>query len=396
MHAIAAVKSSADSRAVNAAVRAVYLPWLDQAAGRLQGLAASEPLPHAGQQPMVSVDAGTCLLFADGLRFDLAQRLAASLNERGLQVVQKQRWAALPSVTATAKPAVAPIAEQIHGAGLPDTFAPEIKSNNQSLTTPRFRKLLGEAGYQVIPSGETGDAGEPNARGWCECGKIDRKGHDLQIGLANQLEHELDLLVERVTELLDAGWRAVRVVTDHGWLLMPNGLPKEDLPHYLTESKWSRCATIKGQSRVSVPKAGWHWNPTAEFACAPGAACFVKGKDYAHGGISLQECLIADLTVRPSEEGGASTASITDIRWLGLRCRVTVAPPDTSLSIDLRTKPNASTSTIAVSTKRLDGDGKAGLVVEDEDLSGSVAVVVVLDAEGRVLTKRPTTVGGED
>lgn len=396
LQAIAAVKSSADSRAVNAAVRAVYLPWLEQAAERLQGLVANEPLPHAGQQPVVSVDAGTCILFADGLRFDLAQRLVASLCERGLRVTQDQRWAALPSVTATAKPAVAPIAEQIHGTGLPDTFAPEIKASNQSLTTPRFRKLLEEAGYQVIPSGETGDAGQQNARGWCEFGQIDRRGHDMQIGLASQLGTELDLLAERVAELLDAGWRAVRIVTDHGWLLMPGGLPKHDLPHYLVECKWSRCAAIKGHSHVSVPKAGWHWNPSAEFAAAPGASCFSAGNEYAHGGISLQECLIADLTVRPSEEGGGGAASITDIQWFGLRCRVAVAPPDTSLSVDLRTKPGAATSSIAVSTRRLDGDGKAGLVVEDDDLFGSVAVVVVLDAQGRVLTKRPTTVGGED
>ena len=34
---------------------------------------------------------------------------------------------------------------------------------------------------------------------------------------------------DRITELLAAGWKRVRVVTDHGWLLLPGGLPKIDL-----------------------------------------------------------------------------------------------------------------------------------------------------------------------
>jgi len=29
------------------------------------------------------------------------------------------------------------------------------------------------------------------------------------------------------------------VVTDHGWLLMPEGLPKVELPAYLAATKWS-------------------------------------------------------------------------------------------------------------------------------------------------------------
>ena len=64
----------------------------------------------------------------------------------------------------------------------------------------------------------------------------------MQLGLAGQVAEELDGIVERITELLDAGWRSVRVVTDHGWLLVPGGLPKTDLPGYLVESRWARCA----------------------------------------------------------------------------------------------------------------------------------------------------------
>jgi hypothetical protein len=79
-----------------------------------------------------------------------------------------------------------------------------------------------------------------------------------------------------------------------------------------------------------------------------------------------------------------------------MRLRVTVAPADTTLLVDLRSKANAAETTLAVSTKNPDRDGKAGLFVENEDLAGTAALVVVVDIDGRVLTKLPTTVGGEN
>jgi len=396
LRALATVKTTADARAVHAAVRAVYLPWIDAAAERFQKLTAETPLPTAGGQEKVEAEVGSCLLFADGLRFDLAQRLIAAVEERGLRASQSRRWSALPSVTATAKPAVSPVAAKIRGQGLPDTFAPEVKSTEQPLTTDRFRKLLAEAGYQVIPSGELGDAAATKARGWCECGQIDRRGHDLGIGLAGQVIDEVDHLADKIADLIDAGWRSVRVVTDHGWLLMPGGLPKHDLPNYLVESKWSRCAGIKGESKPGTPTAMWHWNSAAEFAIAPGAECFSAGHDYAHGGVSLQECLLADITVEPVRNASGPAPKIVSAEWFGMRLRVSVSPADATLSVDIRQKANAADTTLAVSTKHLDGDGKAGLFVEDEDLAGTGAVVVVVDADGRVLAKLPTTVGGED
>lgn len=38
---------------------------------------------------------------------------------------------------------------------------------------------------------------------------------------------------ERIRDLVDAGWKQVRVVTDHGWLLVPGDMPKTELPKYL-------------------------------------------------------------------------------------------------------------------------------------------------------------------
>ena len=37
---------------------------------------------------------------------------------------------------------------------------------------------------------------------------------------------EVEAIAHRVQSLRRAGWARVRVVTDHGWLLVPGGLPK--------------------------------------------------------------------------------------------------------------------------------------------------------------------------
>ena len=175
-------------------------------------------------------------------------------------------------------------------------FCPEMADTGERLNTDRFRRLLSAAGFQVLGPAEAGDARAKNARGWTEYGEFDKLGHDLQAKLAARIEDQLELLLERVQGLLDAGWKRVRVVTDHGWLLVPGGMPKVQLPKYLAESRWSRCASIKDGSHVEVPVAGWSWNPQERFAYAPGVHCFVAGQEYAHGGVSLQECLVPVLT----------------------------------------------------------------------------------------------------
>lgn len=396
LRALAGVGNHAQRNAIRTAVRAMYLTWLEQAAERLQKLVTVTPLPSLAQQPKIDVDRGACLLFADGLRFDLGRRLAALLEQRNLRTSFRHRWSALPCVTATAKPAVSPVANLLTGKGIPSDYAPIIKESDEDLTHARFQKLLKDAGYQIIGSEESSGPLKATNRGWTEFGTIDRRGHDMQIELAGQLEGEIERLAERVIALLDAGWKSVRVVTDHGWLLMPGNLPKQELPHYLTESKWSRCARIKGESQVTVPRASWTWNPSAEFACAPGISVFSHGYAYSHGGISLQECLIPDLMIEPSDDGPSIKAEISEIQWRGQRVRVHVDPADTSLRVDLRTSPGSPSSSIAVEVRDLESDGKASLLVENEDLIGSAVVVVVLDGRGRIVGKQSTIVGGEE
>ncbi|HXG47420.1 MAG TPA: BREX-1 system phosphatase PglZ type B [Methylomirabilota bacterium] len=395
MRALARVKTAEDTAAIQQAVRSVYLPWLEDSARHFQECVAAKALPTVAQQERVIADAGECIVFADGLRFDVGQRLVAMAGERRLEVSAGWRWAALPTVTATAKPAVSPVAGKLRGGRLEADYCPETADGGNGLNIDRFRRLLSAEGFQVLGPAESGDVRATNARGWTEYGELDKLGHHLQGKLTARIEDQLELLLERVQALLEAGWKRVRVVTDHGWLLVPGGIPKVQLPKYLSESRWSRCASIKDSSHVEVPVAGWSWNPQERFAYAPGVHCFVAGQEYAHGGASLQECLVPVLTFASMGAPAGVVVTVSEVRWVGLRCRVHVQPAAEGLLADLRTKPNVPNSSIA-EPKTLDVDGRAALLVADDSLEGTMVSLVIVDASGRVVCKEATTVGDHD
>ncbi len=393
LRALASVRTSPDTEAVHAAVRCIYLPWLEDASRRFQQCIDTRSLPLPGEQKSTDPGGGECLLFSDGLRYDLGQRLIATAGARQLDVTSSWRWSALPTVTSTSKPAVSPVLSLLGGKHPGTDFSPVDAATGDRITTDRFRRLLGDAGYQVIGKSETGSP-TADARAWTEFGQLDKLGHDLQSKLADSADEQLESLMERVQELLDAGWRRVRVVTDHGWLLVPGGLPKADLPKYLTESRWSRCASITDRSQVAVPVAGWSWNPQEWFAMAPGAHCFVAGQEFAHGGASLQECVLPVITFAAPAMLPGLTTSIREIQWTRLRCRISVEPVTAGYTADLRTRPNDPESSIA-SPKPLDEHGKASLLVADEAHEEAAVSVVILDSSGRVICREATIVGGD-
>lgn len=395
LRALSCVKSAEDTAAVQTAMRCVYLPWLDDSARHFQECVQTKALPAAGEQEAIEAAAGECVLFADGLRFDIGQRFAALVAERQIEASASWRWAALPTVTATAKPAASPVAGKVQGVELGADFCPQIAETGEALTTDRFRKQLAAAGYQVLGASETGDPQTKNARAWTEYGEFDKLGHDLQVKLAARIDDQLELLLERVQALLEAGWKRVRVVTDHGWLLLPGGLPKVQLPKYLAESRWSRCASIKDGSHVEVPVAGWSWNGHERFAYPHGVHCFKAGNEYVHGGASLQECMAPVLALASTGTPVGVVVTVGEVQWVGLRCRVTVQPQAEGLRADLRTKPNDPNSSIA-EPKAVDAEGKAALLVADDSLEGTMASLVVVDASGRVVCKEATTVGGDE
>lgn len=381
LEALALAKDERDSTAVRAAAEAVYRPWLEECAIRFQRVVAEAPLPTPPEmESFAEPEDGVCVLFTDGLRMDLSHRLAEILEERDFRVASNWRFGALPGVTATAKPATSPVGAMI-GAG--EGF--ESVVDGSRVTAESLRRLLRERGYEA-PSGDV----PPGGAAWVEFGDLDALGHGRGWRMAREVEGSLREIADRVSSLLDAGWREVRIVTDHGWLLLPGGLPKADLPEHLTTVRKGRCARLKRGARTDSQTVPWTLNPEVRVAVAPGIHAYEAGKEYEHGGLSPQECVVPILTATSSRP--ASSTAIESVKWTGLRCRVEVRDAPEGANIDLRARA-ADSGTSLAAAKPLE-DGSASLFVEDDEREGESAIVVVLDADGRVLAQRATIVGG--
>lgn len=392
MDALAFDCAPADAAVISRAVRSLYEPWLEKTAHRFQEFVAAAE-NHANKLFRgVAGDKDTCILFVDGLRFDIGGLLHERLESDRMRTRLTHRLAPLPTVTATAKPLATPVHAACIANPSAEDFTPLVGASGKPATAPRLRAEMTSRGVYVIEAHEIRFASSAENGGWAEIGRLDEIGHALGARLAREIKNEVEVIVEHVAALLNAGWTRVRVVTDHGWLLLPGGLPKVELPRHLVATKWARCAAVRGESSTAVPTFPWYWNAQARIASPPGIGSFVANTEYAHGGVSLQECVVPELIVERAET--AVQARIVSISWRGMRCRVAVNSNATGLSIDLRLNWRQVASSIANAAKRVDG-GDASLVIDDR-YEGSAATVVLLDAGGSVLDYKSTTVGEQD
>ena len=390
LRALASVKTNVDREALSAAITSMYRSWLDAAAKALQ--VAIGPMANArtyNPGPPASTAKGAVTVFVDGLRLDIAHRVHDRLEGAGFDVTTTTSLAALPTVTQTAKPALVPTAKGAIVAG------PDLHSANAATGTRAsiqvLRVLMADNGVQVLGAAELGD---PRGTGWAEAGEIDDRGHRFGCRLVDHLDEEVDRIAARIRELLEHGWQRVNVVTDHGWLLLPGGLEKVELPPAVTVIKKGRCARLKEGAVVEVPTVPWFWDQDVRIALAPGVTCFESNKEYEHGGVSPQECIVPRLFVT----AGATTAvtgapEIAKIKWLGLLCRVEIAGAEEGVRADLRALPADPSTSIAEVAKETAGAGKVSLVVPDEEHEGERAHLVLVGADGQILAQRDVVVG---
>jgi len=127
-------------------------------------------------------------------------------------------------------------------------------------------------------------------------------------------------------------------------------------------------------------------------AVASGISCFEANQTYEHGGVSPQECVVPRLTVTAAATTPASRAEITTIKWRGLTLVVEFNDLPAGAKVDLRRYAGDADSSIADLARVTWGSGKVILLVEDEDLEGEQAQLVVVASDGTVLVQRETTV----
>jgi hypothetical protein len=388
-------KLPSDNALISKVVRALYAPWLDKSARKFQELAKQGEAEYRNLVTSVNAEPDTCIVFADGLRFDVAGMLQERLEQRGLRVKLNHRIAPLPTVTATAKPIASPAHSACEGGASAEDFNPVLSVSKQSVSASRLRDEMARQGVEVLDQDETTLAAKADKGGWTEIGRLDEMGHSLGVSLVRHIDVEVEAIADRVAALLGTGWARVRVVTDHGWLLVPGGMPKVELPAHLVATKWARCASVRGDSTTAVPTFAWYWNVHARIASPPGIGSFIINTEYAHGGVSLQECVVPELLVQRGEV--AEKAKITEITWRGMRCRVVVETNADGLRLELRRnwkQPDPEGQRITA-VKELGSNGQASLAVERDEYEGTAAMAVILDGAGRVIDYQATTIGEE-
>ena len=391
---MAARVTQEQSGAVLGVLRAIYLPWLENSARHLQKLIRDQGQSVSKRFKPIEAVAGRIILFADGLRMDVAHELANKLQETGIESTLDWEWSTIPSVTATAKPAASPLADIVQGGEAGGEFSTRLISTGQLLTQDRFVSALKDRGWQFLGADQTGD---PSGAAWTEAGALDKRGHTEGWKLARSVDTEVRDLVSRIDSLIRAGWTEVVVVTDHGWLLMPDGLPKVELKSFLTETRWSRCASLKPIVKTDALAFKWRWNPEIMMASPPGVGCFKAFTEYSHGGVSLQEMVTPVLRVKGASSTGGS-ARLLEANWTGAKCRVSVGGNCAGVRVDVRARQSDPHTSLLTDkqARETTPDGKVTIFLEDTADIGKNGEIVLLDASGQVIDSLSTILGKSD
>jgi sulfur relay (sulfurtransferase) DsrC/TusE family protein len=383
---LAAVKSEKDKNIVKSIIRLFYQPWLESVSNKFQKLIEADASVFTSQT--ASVEAESFILFVDAFRYELAEEFSNLLSKCKLKISLQAGWSAIPSLTPTAKPNVSPIANSVSIQSSISEFRPELQ-NGKDLLTNVFRDTLTANNFKFISN-----ASEIQGEGkyWQEIGNIDTKGHEEQADMVKRIEELFDQVQEALELAFEKGIKRIKIVTDHGWLLLPGGLPKTQLNAGLTETRWGRCALIKDGVKTDLLHLPWRWNPSIFIAYAPGITFFKSNQEYAHGGISLHECLVPTMIIENPNLVNI-VAEVKTVKWVNLKCTVQTSDVPDGYSIDIRTKYNDPKSSILLSKNKALKGNIVTLMVDDAAEAQS-ASIVLLDENERILDKQLTTVGG--
>lgn len=384
--ALAAVKSEKDKNIVKSIIQLFYQPWLENITNKFQKLVEQDASIFTTQTALAETE--TFVLFVDAFRYELAEEFCKQLEKQKLKVSLQAGWSAIPSLTPTAKPSVSPIATAVSKQSGITEFRPQLQ-NGKDLLTSVFRDALKTADFKLVT--QANDI-QGEGKYWQEIGDIDTKGHEEQADMVKRIDELFDQVQEALEIVFEKGIKRIKIVTDHGWLLLPGGLPKTQLNAGLTETRWGRCTLIKEGATTDLLHLPWRWNPSTFIAYAPGISFFKANVEYAHGGISIHECLVPTLIVENLNVLNIEE-EVKVVKWVNLKCTIQTTEVPEGYSVDIRTKYNDAKTSIVLSKNKLLKDGIATLMVDDA-AEYQAATIVLLDENERILDKKPTTVGG--
>lgn len=381
--ALACAKSEKEKTALKETLQGLYSPWVEKLTNDFQTIIKGDPSIFLDKQ--VINQEGKFILFVDALRFDLAKVLAEKLQRKKYKVDIQTDWTPLPSLTPTSKPYFSPIATRMSLQSNSNEFRPQT-SENKDLSPHQFKVEMDSLGYKALSNTDEIAEGK---KYWMEIGKIDKVGHQEQADLVKRIGELFELIEERLESIFEHKIKKVKIVTDHGWLLVPGGMPKENLPKDHIETRWGRCAILKEGIPSYLLHLPWQWNKNKLIAYAPGISFFKVNQEYAHGGISIQECLVPIMTVETTKK--AFEKITIEHKWIGLKCSIEVKG-GAGCYVEIRTKYSDEKSAISKS-KEIIEEEKVSIFIEDSDFENQAAFIVITDKDGVILERQQTIVG---
>jgi hypothetical protein len=383
--ALASVKTDKDKELIKNVLNVIYRPWLEKLTIKFQELINKDQSVFTNQ--VATEETESYILFVDALRWEIAAELSGLLSDQGYKTELRSNWSAIPSLTATSKPSNSPIAGHVSQKSSFNDFRPETNSG-KDLQTAVFRETLLKQGWRYVTKPSDIVLGKNH---WQEIGDIDTKGHAEQAEIVRRIDELFESIKETLDSIFEKGVTRIKIITDHGWLLVPGGLPKATLSKDLIESRTGRCALIKEGAETKLLHLPWRWNPSVFIAYAPGISFFKANEEYAHGGLSLQECLIPEIIIERTDSQ-IPPAIIRNVKWINLRCTIETENAPDGYKIDIRSKYSDPGSSVLLSKNLVIQNGKCVVMADDSFESGS-AVIVLMDEKERIFDKKPTVIG---
>lgn len=382
--AYSSVKIEKDKSVIKDLIQLMYKPWLEKITEKFQTLVIDN---FNDIKKIKATDTKAKFhLFVDAFRFEMAKEYVSMLEQKGVEAELKHRITAFPTLTSTAKVKSSPVANEVDTASEIKEFTPQFKSGKTALIA-NFRAELESKGYQWdIKRGF-----EPDKSYWVEIGKIDTYGHQEQADMLKRMDDLFDEITEVIDIATEDGIIDITIVTDHGWLMLPGGLPSDRIIKDLTVARCGRCALIKEGVKTDLMQLPWEWNPAVHITYAPGISFFRKNEEFAHGGISLQESIVPEIKIKIKQEN-AVKSKIENHRWINLRCNIETENAPDGFLIDIRTKFNDEGTSVVLSRSKSITDNKCSLIVDDSVID-SAAFIVLTDDKGVIIDKENTSIG---
>lgn len=167
-----------------------------------------------------------CIFYIDALRLDLARELAENLRDQDFEVRESVRAGTLPSSTEFGMGALTPGDAYLYKITL-DNGDLEPKRSGRTVNTNRRERLLENEGWGIT---------KEEHDGWenVQVAYFDKQIDDIgEVGLT-AIEEKVATQIENLTALIknkmDQGdWDKIYIVTDHGFVLLPENMPMETI-----------------------------------------------------------------------------------------------------------------------------------------------------------------------